>query len=257
MPTAINPPVFPKCGIFHIPPTLPYPWLATCAGRGLVFVLDGGQRFNAYQVARAIRQQTVHLTTWQANVQIARAFTCHEMTTLLAQTPATSAPIFILDLLATFTDDAVSDAEAHWLFRRCLTRIHHLGQRAPVFVTVPPPRGDARAPLGRLLRRTLQPLPPETFMGKTTPTASDLIRDMETMLAKFRQVLHPTHRTHLDALIVKAKKHTTAISQASHLLPIETIELAMLLEQEIEHAHLAARLAALERKIHALEHERP
>ncbi len=94
-------------------------------------------------------------------------------------------------------------------------------------------------------------------MGKTTPTASDLIRDMETMLAKFRQVLHPTHRTHLDALIVKAKKHTTAISQASHLLPIETIELAMLLEQEIEHAHLAARLAALERKIHALEHERP
>ncbi len=234
--------------------------IAARAGQGEVFVLDGGNRFNAFHVARAIRFQTVRIYEWQARIHIARAFTCHEMTTLLAHTPATPAPVFILDLLATFYDDAVNDLEVTRLLGLCLTQIHRLQKCAPVFVNlVPHPRGEKDAPresLSNLLRRSLQPLPLDNLMGKTTPTMTDLIREMEAILAKFRQVLHPTHRTHLDALIVKAKKHTAAISQANHLLPFESIQLAMLLEQEIENAALAARLAALERKLTHLENER-
>jgi cell division protein FtsB len=254
------------------------PLIAMRAGQGYVFVLDGGNRFNAFHVARAIRFQTIHLYEWQARVHISRAFTCHEMTTLLARlasrhTPATPAPVFILDLLATFYDDAVTDAESIRLLGRCLRQIRRLQQHAPVFVNHPPsaietktlpspPRNERdtqRVNLANLLRRSLQPLHldtlQDTLMGKTIPTTTDLIREMESILAKFRQVLHPTQRAHLDALIVKAKQHTAAISQANHLLPFESIQLAMLLEQEIENAQLAARLAALERKISQLENE--
>lgn len=230
--------------------------LAACAGRGRVFVLDGGNQFNAYHVARAIRAQTVQLYTWQARLQVARAFTCHEMIALLTQMPRDAAPIFVLNFLATFSDEAVTDTEAHWLLQRGLDAIQRLQRTAPLFVTADFAGAD-RAPLTTLLQRTLQPLSLETLMGKTTPTTSDLIREMEAILARFRQLLPVSQRAHLDTLIVKAKKHTTAISQANHLLPFETIELAMLLEQESAQTELLARLVALEKKVNQLENERP
>jgi hypothetical protein len=236
------------------------PLIAARAGQGDVFVLDGGNRFNAFEVARFIRFKTIHLHAWQGRIRLARAFTCHEMTTLLRHTPATPAPVFILDLLATFYDDAVTDREAIWHLRLSLKQMQRLQKSAPVFVNLPtPPRGEREnlaSLLPRILRHSLQPLPLDNLMGKTIPTATDLIREMESILSRFRQVLHPTQRAHLDALIVKARKHMAAISQANHLLPIETIELAMLLEQEIENAQLAARIAALERKLQQLENER-
>lgn len=249
---------FPKPGGYLLTTRTPFllPLIATCAGLGEVFVLDGGNSFNAYHVARAIRFQTVHLYAWQAHIHIARAFTCHEMTTLLAQTPATHAPVFILDLLATFYDEAVNETESLRLLRRCLHQVRRLQKRGPVFIHHPPSPRAERPALVTCLRRALTPLPLETLMGKTTPTPSDLIREMEAILARFRQVLHPTQRAHLDALIVKAKQHTTAIGHAAHLLPFETILLASLLEQEIEYAELTQRLAALERKLAHLENER-
>ncbi|HNB55149.1 MAG TPA: hypothetical protein PK530_24575 [Anaerolineales bacterium] len=239
------------------PPVALYMLMAFYAGQGEVFVLDGGNRFNAYQVARAMRAQTVHLYTWQARLHVARAFTCHEMTALLTRMPGSAAPIFVLDFLATFSDEAVTEAEAGWLLHRGLEAIQRLQKTAPVFITGTPPVGAERTHLAASLQRMLSPLFLESLMGKTTPTTADLIREMEAILARFRQLLPVSQRVHLDALIVKAKKHTTAISQANHLLPFETIELAMLLEQECAQAELGARLAALEKKVSHLENERP
>jgi len=58
---------------------------------GSVTVLDGGNRFVPYRVAQLLR----------------RAFTCYEMNSLLADTPALQQPCLILDLMNTFYDDHV------------------------------------------------------------------------------------------------------------------------------------------------------
>ena len=72
--------------------------------RGPVTVLDGGNRFNAYLVARGARGQTELLE----RITVSRAFTCYQMLTLLETTHPLPRPILILDLLNTYYDESVS-----------------------------------------------------------------------------------------------------------------------------------------------------
>ncbi|HSQ17139.1 MAG TPA: hypothetical protein VLM83_05525, partial [Anaerolineales bacterium] len=73
--------------------------------QGAVRLLDGGNSFDGYGLARALHQQTPR---WQAalkRISVARAFTCYQMATLLAQTNAVPLPTLVLDLLDTFYDE--------------------------------------------------------------------------------------------------------------------------------------------------------
>ncbi|MDX1415969.1 MAG: hypothetical protein R3293_17365 [Candidatus Promineifilaceae bacterium] len=71
-------------------------------------------------------------------------------------------------------------------------------------------------------------------MGRTVQTANQVILDEQVAFAEFRRALRREDQQIFDALFATARRHTAAISQASHALPFEAILLAMILEQQRE-----------------------
>jgi hypothetical protein len=118
---------------------------AGLALRGSVTVLDGGNRFLPYRVTHLLRRKTVDVAAASNRLFVRRAFTCYEMNSLLADTPALHQACLILDLLNTFYDDHVSVQEADRLLKSCLGQIHRLRLSAPVVVTLAPPLLEERA----------------------------------------------------------------------------------------------------------------
>lgn len=106
---------------------------------GELHVLDGGNRFNVYLVARAVRRCTFDLTASLGRIRLARAFTCYQMTAMLAETPADGLPTLVIDLLATFYDDNVQLVESQRLLADCILHLKRLSQFAPVVVSAKPP----------------------------------------------------------------------------------------------------------------------
>lgn len=127
---------------------------AVLALRGRVRVIDGGNCFDPYRVARAIRRRTSLLDEMFSRVTVARAFTCYQTIHLLEQTPATNRPHLVCDLTATFYDEAVTYAESYRLLRIAAGELRRLCRRAPVIVTACPARNSKRAGLLRLLQDT-------------------------------------------------------------------------------------------------------
>jgi phage tail sheath gpL-like len=112
--------------------------VARLALRGSLRVLDGGNRFNAYTVALALRQHTIEVEAILEQIHVARAFTCYQVVTLLTQTPAIPQPTLVLDMLATFRDESVSLEERRRLLRSCLDQLHRLAGGAPLLVSAIP-----------------------------------------------------------------------------------------------------------------------
>lgn len=112
--------------------------VARLALRGSLRVLDGGNRFNAYTVALALRQHTIEVEAILEQIHVARAFTCYQVVTLLTQTPAIPQPTLVLDMLATFRDESVSLEERRRLLRSCLDQLHRLAGGAPLLVSTIP-----------------------------------------------------------------------------------------------------------------------
>ena len=139
--------------------------LALC---GPVRILDGGNSFNAYRVARHLRRQTPHVAEALDRITVARAFTCYQVITLFEQTPATRAPQLVLDMLSTFCDENVSVEESERLLRIVIGHLRRLRRLGPVVVSIQPPRQPERVGLVHLLKeaadhvyiRTTAPLPP-------------------------------------------------------------------------------------------------
>jgi hypothetical protein len=105
------------------------------AERGPLIVLDGGNRFNAYLVARGAHGRTELLE----RITLSRAFTCYQMLTLLETTHSLPIPILALDLLNTFYDESVRVNERRRLLERCITHLDRLSRPAGGAVTVHPP----------------------------------------------------------------------------------------------------------------------
>jgi len=138
--------------VFHLPNPDPIlDVIAQLALLGTVQVIVGGNRFDAHRLARVIRQHTVQLDETLARIQQARPFTCHQAITLLAGTqPAT--PIVMLDMLNTFYDENISDAESERLVDVAAGHLRRLGQQAPVLITLRPPLTPTRAGLIKIVR---------------------------------------------------------------------------------------------------------
>jgi hypothetical protein len=100
-----------------------------------VRVLDGGNRFNAYTVARLARGRQAVLN----RITVSRAFTCYQVLSLLESTLATQSPFAVLDLLNTFYDESVQAGERKRLLRGCIAHLHRLEQKAGGAVSVHPP----------------------------------------------------------------------------------------------------------------------
>jgi hypothetical protein len=112
---------------------------ARLSAAGELRVLDGGNRFNVYPVARAVRRYTSDLTGALARIRLSRAFTCYQMAALLAENPADGLPVLVIDLLATFYDDNAKLIESQRLLADCIPHLKRLSQFAPVVVSAKPP----------------------------------------------------------------------------------------------------------------------
>jgi len=73
--------------------------IAKLGSIGPVRVLDGGNRFAAYKVARAVRGQAEILK----RITVARAFNCYQVLSLLEDTPSIPAPFWCWTCSARFT----------------------------------------------------------------------------------------------------------------------------------------------------------
>ncbi len=122
---------------------------AHLARRGPLRVFDGGNRFNAYSVARHLRSLNVpHISSVLEHIRFARAFTCYQMTALLEEASALPLPTLVIDLLNTFYDESAPLEERRRLARRCAQRLRHLAHCATVVVSLRPPQPPAQDATG-------------------------------------------------------------------------------------------------------------
>jgi len=101
-------------------------------------VLDGGNRFNVYSVAKAVRRRTARLEEALGRITLSRAFTCYQVLALLEESPNTSDPTLLLDMLATFLDESVPLPESCRLLGKCLPHLRRLSGTSPLVVSAKP-----------------------------------------------------------------------------------------------------------------------
>jgi hypothetical protein len=136
---------------------------ALAAGGTPVRLFDGGNAFDGYFVARLARR-LARLTSIEqdgpaqpvrrpadlpespgasgrdgphealSRLRLSRAFTCFQLAELIENAPATSEPLFVLDLLATFYDESVPLRDSERLLGTTLTHLKRLAAVAPVIV---------------------------------------------------------------------------------------------------------------------------
>lgn len=116
---------------------------------GPVCVLDTGNRYDAYGVARLVRRHTVELEQTLNRIHIARAFTCYQVVALFERLPAAAVPHVIFDLTSTFEDESVRHVESYRLLGLVLDRLQGLRRAAPVVVSLRRPRQRQRLGLLR------------------------------------------------------------------------------------------------------------
>lgn len=129
---------------------------ARLAVAGALRVIDGGNQFNAYVVARSVRRRTAAMQEALTNVRVARAFTCYQMTAMLADMPENAHPTLVLDLLSTFYDENVRLDESRRLLAAVVNHLRRLSALAPLMVSARPPGSVSdpeRAELLEMLRQ--------------------------------------------------------------------------------------------------------
>ena len=112
--------------------------IARLALAGAVRVLDGGNRFDAHKIARYIRSQSAQLEALLGRISIARAFTCYQIATSLAEQEAGKSPLLVLNLLTTFHDENVPMSDRARLLHLCIADLKRLADHSPVMVSATP-----------------------------------------------------------------------------------------------------------------------
>ena len=82
-------------------------------------------------------------------------------------------------------------------------------------------------------------------MGRTLPSITQAFLQEQDSFSRFRRALRRSDQLMLDDLFNSAQKHLAAAAYAAHALPLETMLLAMLLEEHKEVRRLCQRLAEL------------
>ena len=71
-------------------------------------------------------------------------------------------------------------------------------------------------------------------MGRTLPSATQVFLEEEAAFGRFRRALRRSDQLTLDDLFTSARRHLAAAQYASHALPLDVFQLAMLLEEHKE-----------------------
>ena len=113
---------------------------ARLAAAGRVRLLDAGNCFDGYGLARQLRQHTSRWEQALERVSVARAFTCYQVETLLTESVSDLSPVLVLNLLDTFYDENVNLAERLRLLDVSLGELRRLCRTASVAVSTSPPK---------------------------------------------------------------------------------------------------------------------
>lgn len=113
-------------------------FIAELAQSGPVRVLDGGNRFDVLSLNRELRRRELILYAALERIQVARAFTCYQMTTLLEKPAPQGIPTLVLNLLATFQDENASLPERLRLLDICVHSLMKNARHAPVLAVLHP-----------------------------------------------------------------------------------------------------------------------
>ena len=144
--------------------------IARLGEHGSLRILDGGNRFNAYVVARAAhgRQDVLNRIT------VSRAFIFYQVLSLLESTPATQSPFVVLDLLSTFYDESVKIGERKRLLQACIAHLERLKQKGGGVVSIHPPSAPVAEAMELL--ELLQASATDTYFIQTTAPAPEPMR---------------------------------------------------------------------------------
>jgi len=209
-----------------------------------IHVLDGGNRFNAFEVAEAVGGSEAVLD----KIQVSRSFTCYELENLLETTHTTNTTFVCLDFLGTFFDESIQFHERHQLLRKSLNHIRRLNGTSGVWVIAHPPAVPSPSATN-LIKTTVnasselwlpevvsfEPEGIDPDMGKTVPSFTQVFDKIQGSLSKFRSaLLLRSARDAFDVLFAKARNYAGIGGQAARPLPFETILLCMLIEQQQE-----------------------
>ncbi|GAB4234455.1 MAG: hypothetical protein OHK0028_10660 [Deltaproteobacteria bacterium] len=122
-----------------------------------VAVVDGGNRFDPYEISRAARALGGDGAAALSRIRVSRAFTCHQMEALLSRRLPEALSRFdarlalVLGLPETFADADVPCAEACRVFRNCvgaLRRLARAGTRVVLAGKGDPPAEGGRHAVG-------------------------------------------------------------------------------------------------------------
>lgn len=85
-------------------------------------------------------------------------------------------------------------------------------------------------------------------MGRTLPSATQLMQKDEAALGRFRRALRRSDQLVLDDLFNAAQKHLSAAAYAAYLMPFEATLLSMLLEEHKEVMRLRDAISSLQNR---------
>ncbi len=113
--------------------------IAQLSLKGPLNVLDGGNSFQGYRLARILRRQVVDVSVPLQRVWLSRAFTCYQLSAAIQAMNAADSrphPLFVLDYLLSFYDQGVPITNRRRLLDGCLRQLQALSGRGPVVVWV-------------------------------------------------------------------------------------------------------------------------
>ncbi len=88
-------------------------------------------------------------------------------------------------------------------------------------------------------------------MGRTVPSITQVFMHEEQSLSRFRRALRRSDQLALDELLSNARQHIAAAAYATHVLPMETFLVAMLLEEHKEVRRLRDEVERLRQQCNA------
>jgi len=114
---------------------------ASAASLGFkVLVADGANAFDPYVVSKFARREGISSEGLLKKISVARAFTCHQLATLIRQrlepglSPGASSLVVLLGPCTTFFDEDVPGEEAALLFRKTLAQVQKMSQEGVSFL---------------------------------------------------------------------------------------------------------------------------
>jgi len=117
-----------------------------------VVAVDGANRFDPYEISRAVRARGGDGGDALSRIRVSRAFTCHQMEALLSRRLPEALARFdarlalVLGLPETFADADVPYAEASRVFRNCLSALRRIARGGTRVVLVG--KGEPSASVG-------------------------------------------------------------------------------------------------------------